>query len=82
MVFLKDFFFEKVDFQKNLQTTKKHAKFPRVISTLFMLCKLLILSIRRFNETFFLCFLEIICELSKYVYNQAIKELNSRKVGY
>ena len=28
MVFLKDFF-EKVDFEKNQQTTKKHKKFPR-----------------------------------------------------
>ena len=28
MVFLKDFF-KKVDFEKNQQTTKKHAKLPR-----------------------------------------------------
>ena len=28
MVFLKEFF-EKVDFEKNWQTTKKHEKFPR-----------------------------------------------------
>ena len=28
MVFLKDFFFQKVDFVKHQQTTKKHAKLP------------------------------------------------------